>query len=205
MPLDAEPSFARSLTSAVLPSGVAPSGRDDVAYYNCLSRDSTAECGAPDRFDPAALAADIGAVVTAPRADAEALVHRHGYLTRLWTSMRVEQMTIDPVFAPDPGLPDVSNVHRATYVTACSGDYYREDAPTHWEIAGETVEDDPGRPADDDAYCARRGGVLDPPDCSDERTSSGGCLCGVAGVAPIQGGILGGLALLFFARRLRRK
>ncbi len=35
----------------------------------------------------------------------------HRYLTRLYAEMSPEEMTLDPVFKPDPDLPSVSNIH----------------------------------------------------------------------------------------------
>lgn len=175
-------------------------------YYNCLASGPTAACGEPTSFDPAGLAGAIELQITTPRRDAHALVHRHGYLTRLYTTLSAEDMTIDPVFVPDAGLGDYSNVHRATLVTECSADYFDEGAPQHWQLGATEVEERSGTLANDRAYCSELGGIPDyeAPVCGD--TSSDGCsFCMVAGVAPMQGGILGGLFLIFLVRRNVRK
>ena len=40
-------------------------------------------------------------------------------LTRMYTTLSPEEMTRDPVFSFNPNLPDVSNVHQATFVFDC--------------------------------------------------------------------------------------
>ncbi|MGE0784657.1 MAG: DUF2330 domain-containing protein [Sandaracinaceae bacterium] len=175
-------------------------------YYNCLFSDGTAACGEPAVFDPVGLTAAIEAEITQPRADAEALVHRHAYLTRLYTSMSAEDMTIDPVFVADGDLPPQPAVHIAERVTRCAPQYFAEDAPQVWRIGGDETPIHDGTPADDHAYCAARGAVpiSEAPECAGDSSSRGGCLCAVGGTAPIQGGVLLGVALLLFGRRHRR-
>jgi len=186
---------------------VPPPGETPQAYYNCLAFGSTAGCGEPASFDPAALAARIDAELTQPRADAQALVNRHPRLTRLYTTMRAEDMTVDPVFITDPDLPDVDNVYTAARVTECSSDYYAGSAPEHWDLDGEIIPISSGSRADDSAYCRDLGLVLpsEVTDCPEMTSDSGGCLCMVGGAAPIQGGIVAGVFLIFAARRYRRR
>lgn len=188
-----------------------PMGTAPVDYYNCLAIGSLSECGEPTSFDPSGLTAAIELQITAPRRDAHALVHRHNYLTRLYTTLSAEEMTIDPVFVPDAGLGNYSNVHRATLVIECSEDYFAEGAPRHWELGATVfertvVEETAGELADDRRYCASIGGIpaYEAPTCS-EPTSDGCSFCMVAGVAPMQGGVLGGLFLIFLVRRQSRK
>lgn len=182
---------------------VPPEGSEARAYYNCLARDPTSECGAPARFDPSGLSAAIEAQITTPRREAHALVYRHGRLTRLFTTMSAAEMTIDPIFVVDEGSPDVSNVHRATQVTECSDTYYEEDAPSHWELGDTILPIRAGTPADDAAYCRSLGAYLEG---TAPRTSSrsSGCLCGVAGVGSVQWGALAVVAAVALARRRRR-
>ena len=53
------------------------------------------------------------------------MVDGHDYLTRLYTTMSADEMTIDPEFVVDPGLPDVSNVHdEAVWITECDRDHF---------------------------------------------------------------------------------
>ncbi len=178
-----------------------------VDYYNCLFLGGVAACGEPSLFDPAGLTAEITASLTIPRAEAQELVNRHGHLTRLSTTMRAQDMTLDPVFVVDEGLEDRDNVFLADRVTECSADYFGGDAPRHWQIGEERFEISAGTLADDRAYCAALDGIpaSEARECpSMESSRSGGCLCFVGGAAPAQGGALVAVALLLGVRRLRR-
>ncbi|MEQ8454841.1 MAG: DUF2330 domain-containing protein [Sandaracinaceae bacterium] len=186
---------------------VPPEGEDERTYYNCLSRGEDG-CGEPASFDPVGLTEAIEAQIRAPSDAAHDLVHRHGYLTRLFTTMSAEEMTVDPVFQLDDGLEDVGNVHVLTRVERCSSQYYRGDAPQEDVLPdGTTSSASEGRraPSDQD-YCDEVGGIPDyeATDCSDPPASSGCGLCTVAGLAPIQGGVLGGLLFFWLARRTRK-
>lgn len=194
----------RELLEQLMPP---PEGRDATRYYNCLFQGTTAACGAPQAFEPAILVDRIDAEITVPRAEAQALVHRHGTLTRLYTTMSAEDMTIDPVFVTDDGLPDQPNVLRAEWVTACSDDYFEGEAPQFWRVGDVTETLFEGLPANDREYCGRLGGVLaEDAMCPESSMSSGGgCLCAVGGTAPIQGGALFALAMVLLGRRIRRR
>ena len=106
-----------------------PEGQEAQDYYNCLFRGSVEGCGSPALFDPAALAGHLETAEVAPRRQMQALAERHGYLTRMSTSMDPDEMTVDPLFMVDGSMPEVSNVHRADRVSRCSDDYYPGDAP----------------------------------------------------------------------------
>ncbi|MCC6873555.1 MAG: DUF2330 domain-containing protein [Sandaracinaceae bacterium] len=168
-------------------------------YINCLFM---ASCAAPAVFDSAGLAAAIDAEIRQPRADAEAMLFRHGYLTRLSTFMRVEDMTIDPVFVEDEGLEDVSNVHFAEQLRRCDEQHYLEGAPTTLVTPdGYRRQLFAGTQADDDAYCRSFGAYVAG---TEPRARATGCLCRAGGPSSWQGGLvllaLAGLAL----RRWRR-
>jgi hypothetical protein len=47
------------------------------------------------------------------------LLERQPYLTRFYSTLSAAEMTVDPVFAYNPDLPDVSNVHTAERVIEC--------------------------------------------------------------------------------------
>lgn len=181
-----------------------PSGEDAPTYYNCLAFRDVTSCGAPASFDPDRLAAAIEAQITAPRRRAQALVHRHGHLTRLFTTMDAAEMTIDPVFVEDAGAPEVTNVHRARLVTECSDDYYQEGAPTHWEVGGLEIPERRGTFADATEYCARFGAYPEgmAPSSGSRGTS---CLCGVAGAGTLQWGALTAVGLIALTRRRRHR
>src|SRR5690606_19090114 len=80
------------------------------------------------------------------------------------------EMTLDPVFVEDDGLPDVSNVHRAVLVTHCSDDHFLDGAPQDLVIGegtaldfragGRAVRVREATSADEGAYCARFDAVV---------------------------------------------
>ncbi len=70
-------------------------------------------------FDPAAFAEDLQQIVVEPLQKAQALVEAHPYLTRLYTTLSAEEMTVDPMFDFNPDLPEVANVRRATARCEC--------------------------------------------------------------------------------------
>jgi hypothetical protein len=142
---------------------VPPSGTPPVTYYNCLARETS--CGDPERFQPRELVDGIGLRITGPRAEATRMVQRRPRLTRLSTVLTPAQMTVDPVFITDSGLPDVGRIHPAVLVTQCSAEYYGDEAP--WALmldegtaldlraGGRAIASSAGMPADPVAYCAQ--------------------------------------------------
>ena len=77
--------------------------------------------GAVTPFDPGALTDEIATRIVTPARDANALLLRHPYLTRLYTALSPKDMTIDPVFSSNSEIGDVPLAHTATLTTACSG------------------------------------------------------------------------------------
>lgn len=143
---------------------VPPAGATDTVYYNCLVG-GRGGCGAPSAFDPAGLAATIELEIVRPRAEADALLRRHPRLTRLFTTLSADEMTVDPVFVEDPGAPDVPNLHRAVLVTHCSAGVYADEAAQDLvfgegtaldlRAGGRAVRVREAVAADATAYCAR--------------------------------------------------
>lgn len=72
-------------------------------------------------FDPVTLAAAVWAQFAQPVKDADALLHAHSKLTRLFTVLSPEDMTKDPVFGFNAALPDVTAIHSANQGNACDG------------------------------------------------------------------------------------
>ncbi|MEQ9074626.1 MAG: DUF2330 domain-containing protein [Sandaracinaceae bacterium] len=145
-----------------------PSGIDSQRYLNCLA--SGSRCEEPSRYDPSGLVRALEDEILTPRREAQALVERHAYTTRLSTSMRPEDMTIDPVFALDDGLPDVPQVRTAVRVTECGDEeYFTTTAPIRLELPDGTVEQlrEAGT-TDPDVACRSMG-------ASGARRSGGGC------------------------------
>jgi hypothetical protein len=62
-----------------------------------------------------------------PMIETEALLESRPYITRLYTTMSADEMTVDPVFDFNPDLKPVSNVHTATRYMKCDSDQWRVD------------------------------------------------------------------------------
>ena len=73
-------------------------------------------------FDPAGVVDAIESRIIEPDRSMQRMVDTYRYLTRLYTLLSPEEMTVDPVFTFDDSLGDVSNQHTATVVTQCKSD-----------------------------------------------------------------------------------
>lgn len=91
---------------------------DNYAQYDT---DGDADAGTPTPFDPNGLTDEIVSRIVTPSQDANALLTRHPYLTRLYTALSPKDMTIDPVFSSNRELGDVPLLHSATITTPCIG------------------------------------------------------------------------------------
>ncbi len=72
-------------------------------------------------FDPVALAGDLERVVVEPLRATSKLFDTHPYLTRLYTTLSAEEMTVDPMFDVNSDLPEVSNMRTARAHWECEG------------------------------------------------------------------------------------
>jgi hypothetical protein len=70
--------------------------------------------------------------VIKPVSDTAALLYRAPYLTRLYTTMSPDEMTVDPTFDYDFDRAEVSNVHVAKQLIECRAALRENDAP--WRI-----------------------------------------------------------------------
>jgi hypothetical protein len=70
--------------------------------------------------------------VVKPVADTAMMMVKAPYLTRLYSTMSSDEMTVDPAFNYNAELADVSNVHTAKQFIECSPNLYPYDAP--WRI-----------------------------------------------------------------------
>jgi hypothetical protein len=75
------------------------------------------------------LLAALEAQVIAPMRATQALFDGSAYVTRLYTTLSASEMTLDPTFDFNPGLPSVNNVHMADRVIFCSPDHSFQTAP----------------------------------------------------------------------------
>ena len=83
----------------------------EAAFYNNIR--GYAEYLADQPFDPDAFAGELAAVIVEPLRRSQELFADHPYLTRLYTTLSAQEMTVDPVFSFNPDLPEVSNVRTA--------------------------------------------------------------------------------------------
>jgi hypothetical protein len=86
-------------------------------------------------FDGGAATEALYKRVLQPLERAQALFDRHPYMTRLATFISPEEMTKDPFFVENPGLPTVSNQRQAIAHVMCGDeDHGVCDAPVKLEI-----------------------------------------------------------------------
>ncbi|HXK20340.1 MAG TPA: DUF2330 domain-containing protein, partial [Polyangiaceae bacterium] len=83
-------------------------------------------------FSPATYVAELEKSVIAPMKLVQNLIDAHPELTRLYTTLSAEEMTLDPLFTFNADLEDVSNVHSAERVIECQPDLFQFEAP--WRI-----------------------------------------------------------------------
>jgi MYXO-CTERM domain-containing protein len=60
------------------------------------------------------------------------LLDAHSKVTRLYSTLSANEMTVDPLFTFNPTLPNVSNLHTAERIIECQAGYYESEAP--WRI-----------------------------------------------------------------------
>jgi MYXO-CTERM domain-containing protein len=70
--------------------------------------------------------------VIEPMRRVQQLISAHPQITRLYTTMSANEMTVDPLFTFNPDLDAVGNVHTATRVIECAAGYFQDEAP--WRI-----------------------------------------------------------------------
>jgi hypothetical protein len=168
------------------------------ARYPAISQRFLA-AGVP--FAPSAFVDALNEGIADPRLRAEQTLAQHAKLTRLSTTMTAAQMTVDPIFELTAALPDVDNVHTATFVTKCSDRYFESEAPRVIELAdGREIPVSPGTPFEgsDEDFC---GGAV-------ARRLGGGGGCAIASAraasASMLGAVLAAVAVVTIRRRKTR-
>ncbi len=78
-------------------------------------------------LDAIAFLDEFHTLVIEPLEKTSQLFKDHASVTRLYTTLSPDEMTLDPEFDFNPDLPDVDNVHQATQVMQC-------DTDTEWRI-----------------------------------------------------------------------
>jgi len=84
------------------------------------------------KFAPSVYLAALEKSVITPVKLVQNLVDAQPTLTRLYTTLSADEMTVDPLFTFNAVLPEVSNVHTANRVIECSADVSVSAAP--WRI-----------------------------------------------------------------------
>jgi hypothetical protein len=74
-------------------------------------------------FDATTLAQQVFTQYVTPLREANALFAQFPTLTRLFTTLSPEDMTADPVFSFNPGLPNVKREHTASLVMDCGSSH----------------------------------------------------------------------------------
>ena len=100
-----------------------PDDVDEQSFYNCMS---CYEMDPEFVFDAVAFADELWATIVEPLERAEDLFDTFPTVTRMYTTLSAEEMTLDPIFAFNPDLEEFSNVHEADVIVDCGdgGDYY---------------------------------------------------------------------------------
>lgn len=90
-------------------------------------------------FDPTVYLAEVDRDVIQPMAATAALFRDAPFVTRLYTTMSADEMTMDPIFDFNADLGPYSNTHTADRIIECSPSISRFDAPWRVELADGTV------------------------------------------------------------------
>lgn len=184
-------------------------------FYNGISQYRADIDNDPGRimFDPAGFAAELQTSIVEPLLRAHELLKAQPYMTRLYTTMSAEEMTLDPEFEFNPDAPDVSNVHNASGKITCGIDGKVETLQITL-ADGRTFYADPNGGAIPDGPFAQRVeqyAEIGAPALIKDNTRAiddvlvkynGGCGgCGAGGAAPLSALALGALAFLGRRRR----
>ncbi len=87
------------------------------SFYNNM--ESYRQYNGDIEFDAGAFVVSLDEVVVTPLRKGQQLFSDFDYLTRLFTTLSADEMTLDPVFAFNPDLDGVDNVRRATARFEC--------------------------------------------------------------------------------------
>jgi MYXO-CTERM domain-containing protein len=109
-----------------IPASLVQQGVSEAAFYNNLSAYRSAIDSDPNRppFNNTGFVQEIRDIIVTPADKSLELLQSHPYLTRLFTTMSAEEMTVDPDFDFNNVAPDVSNLYtaKASFET-CDSDW----------------------------------------------------------------------------------
>jgi MYXO-CTERM domain-containing protein len=109
-----------------MPASLVQGNVQEVDFYNRLSFYRSAIDSDPNRppFNAAGFAQDLETQVVKPLKAAVELVKAYPYLTRLYTTMSAQEMTVDPDFVFNAEAPPVGNRYTAkASFTSCEQDW----------------------------------------------------------------------------------
>jgi hypothetical protein len=121
-------------TAVTLPTGLA--FEDFKLCPNCYADQVT--------FSPAGYVAELERSVIRPMKRVQDLIDAHPTLTRMYTTLSAEEMTVDPIFTFNADAAEVSNIHTAERVIECNPSVFQFEAPWRIELAnGDVVRGTP--------------------------------------------------------------
>ncbi len=126
-----EPSIQGLLRKYIpMPARLVAQGVNESDFYNRLEFYRTDIDTDPGRapFNGSGFAQELEDTIAKPNREAAALVQSFPYLTRLYTTMSAEEMTVDPDFDFNADAPNVSNVYTATAsFESCEEDFSKRE------------------------------------------------------------------------------
>jgi hypothetical protein len=128
---------------------------EDIAFSDVLNCPSCYLDNAGVTFDEGGFRVALYEDVYRPMLQAQELLLSRPYVTRLYTTMSAEEMTMDPAFNFNPDLDDVSNVHTAEQVIECDGGF-RVLLPQGGTVHGTTQGTWPNALSDEELPAARK-------------------------------------------------
>jgi len=113
-----------------MPASLVSRGVQESQFYNLMwsyRADIDSDPGRP-AFDAPGFAQELETQVVQPLKGAVSLLNAHPYLTRLYTTMSAQEMTVDPDFDFNSDAPDVSNVFTAkARFQSCQEDFSKRE------------------------------------------------------------------------------
>jgi MYXO-CTERM domain-containing protein len=109
-----------------IPASLVQQGVSEAQFYNMISQYRSAIDSDPGRapFNAAGFAQVLEDTIVKPTQESLVLLKSHPYLTRLYTTMSAEEMTVDPDFDFNSDAPDVSNLFTAkATIESCEQDW----------------------------------------------------------------------------------
>ncbi len=115
---------------------VIPTGVTEEEFTQCVSCYIDFAVADIEGFEPEAYIQALSDFVIQPMLDTRALFEGPEFMTRLYTTMSADEMTMDPSFDFNPDLPAVDNNHAKDRIIECSPSVSVADAP--WRIEFES-------------------------------------------------------------------